>query len=76
MVKKDRNFILAIDQSTSATKVMIFDHQARLIDRLSYPHQQFYPENDFVEHDPEEIFENTRKGLTEIPGKKQLNALC
>ena len=65
-------FILAIDQSTSATKVMLFDRQAKLIDRLSYPHQQFYPEAGFVEHDPEEIFMNTVKGMTEILQAKGL----
>lgn len=69
----NRKFILAIDQSTSATKVMIFDHQAKLIDRLSYLHQQFYPEFGFVEHDPEEIFAQTQKGLSEILAKNNLS---
>ncbi|MDP2059531.1 MAG: FGGY family carbohydrate kinase, partial [Flavobacteriaceae bacterium] len=64
--EKQEKFILAIDQSTSATKVMLFDTLASLVRRLSYPHQQFYPEAGFVEHDPEEIFENTVKGMTEI----------
>jgi glycerol kinase len=61
-----KKYILAIDQSTSATKVMLFDRKANLIERLSYPHSQFYPEAGFVEHDPEEIFTNTVKGMTEI----------
>jgi len=64
--KTKGQFILAIDQSTSATKVMLFDRQASLVDRLSCPHQQFYPEAGFVEHDPEEIFANTVKGMAEI----------
>jgi glycerol kinase len=73
MGKKQLKYILAIDQSTSATKVMLFDQQANLVDRLSYAHQQFYPEAGFVEHDPEEIFENTRKGLVEILEKNNLS---
>lgn len=59
-------YILAIDQSTSATKVMLFDACANLVHRLSYPHQQFYPADGFVEHDPMEILENTVAGLGEI----------
>ena len=68
----NEKFIIAIDQSTSASKVMVFDHQANLIDRLSYQHQQFYYESGFVEHDPEEIFANTQKGLSEILEKNNL----
>ncbi len=68
----NKKYILAIDQSTSASKVMLFDRQASLVDRLSFPHQQFYPEAGFVEHDPEEIFANTQKGLTEILAKNKL----
>lgn len=75
MNKGKEEYILAIDQSTSATKVILFDQQANLIDRLSYPHQQFYPETGFVEHDPEEIFANTRKGMTEILAKNKRTTL-
>jgi glycerol kinase len=59
-------YIIAIDQSTSASKVMLFDHKAELIKRLSFPHKQFYPQEGFVEHDPVEIFDNVVTGLNEI----------
>jgi glycerol kinase len=59
-------YILAIDQSTSATKVMIFDTQARLVRRVSLPHEQFYPQPGFVEHNPEDIYRNTVAGIHEI----------
>lgn len=65
-LEKQEKFILAIDQSTSATKVMLFDATARLIHRVSLPHEQYYPADGFVEHDPEEIFENTVAGMTEV----------
>ncbi len=68
--KKQGKYILAIDQSTSATKVMLFDALANLVHRVSYPHQQYYPEEGFVEHDPEEIFTNTVKGMTEVLQQK------
>jgi glycerol kinase len=65
MTKKNQ-FILAIDQSTSATKVMIFDASANLVHRVSLPHEQYYPAEGFVEHDAEEIFGNTVKGMNEV----------
>lgn len=65
-MNKQKNYILTIDQSTSATKVMLFDALARLVNRVSYTHQQYYPYPGFVEHDPEEIFNNTVKGINEI----------
>ena len=61
-----KNYIIAIDQSTSASKVMAFDQQARLLHRISKSHQQYYPQPGFVEHDPAEIFENVRQGLHEL----------
>ena len=51
--------ILAIDQSTSATKAMLFDRSGRLVHRESLPHAQYYPMPGYVEHDGEEIYANT-----------------
>ena len=74
MKDEKEKYILAIDQSTSATKVILFDGRANLVHRISLPHQQYYPADGFVEHDPEEIFENTVKGMTEILQLKGLKA--
>ena len=65
MTKKNQ-FILSIDQSTSATKVMLFDAFANLVHRVSLAHRQSYPAEGFVEHDAEEIFENTVSGMLEV----------
>lgn len=51
--------ILALDQSTSATKALLFDETGRALDRESLPHAQHYPQPGWVEHDPEEIWKNT-----------------
>jgi glycerol kinase len=64
--EKHGKFILALDQSTSATKVMLFNASANLVNRVSLPHEQYYPAEGFVEHDAEEIFSNTIKGMTEV----------
>lgn len=59
-------YILAIDQSTSASKFILFNKRAELVKRLSIPHQQFYPQQGFVEHDGEEIFNNVVKGMVQV----------
>jgi glycerol kinase len=56
-------FILAIDQSTSATKAMLFDQSGRLVDKVSMPHEQIYPRPSWVEHDAEEIYQNTLQSV-------------
>jgi glycerol kinase len=56
-------YILAIDQSTSATKAMLFDENSLLIARSEVNHKQYYPQPGWVEHDPEEILLNTYKAV-------------
>ena len=51
-------FILALDQSTSATKALLFDSSGQLVDKTSVEHQQHYPQPGWVEHDAEEIYQN------------------
>jgi glycerol kinase len=50
---------LALDQSTSATKALLFDADGRALDRESREHAQHYPQPGWVEHDAEEIWQNT-----------------
>lgn len=52
---------LAIDQSTSATKALLFTPQGRLVDQEALSHRQIYPRAGWVEHDAEEIFNNVVK---------------
>ncbi len=58
-----KKYIIAIDQSTSATKVILFNKNAELVHRVSISHRQFYPQPGFVEHDAMEIFNNVITGL-------------
>ncbi len=60
------NYILCIDQSTSATKALLFDLQGRVVDKESESHRQYYPKPGWVEHDAEEIWTNTLLVLTRL----------
>lgn len=52
-------YILAIDQSTSGTKAMLFNASGELIARSDLPHDQLISEKGYVEHNPDQIYENT-----------------
>jgi glycerol kinase len=55
----DNRRILAVDQSTSATKSLVYDLQGRLVDRFSIEHRTLYPQPGWVEQDAEELWQNT-----------------
>jgi glycerol kinase len=55
-------YILAIDQGTTGTKVLILDHNASIRARAYSEFTQHYPQPGWVEHDPEEIW-NVSIGL-------------
>lgn len=55
--------ILAVDQSTAATKAILFDRSARIVSKAFLPHTQYYPAPGWVEHDPAEIAANVEKAM-------------
>ncbi|TWU27729.1 FGGY-family carbohydrate kinase [Bythopirellula polymerisocia] len=65
------SLILAIDQSTSATKAILFDESGHLIDKASCEHRQIYPQAGWVEHDPEEIWKNLRAVVDQLAQRKR-----
>ena len=60
------SLILAIDQSTSATKAVLFDARGKVLDKASRAHRQIYPQPGWVEHDAEEIWRNVLAVIREI----------
>jgi len=61
-----QRYVIAIDQSTSASKAFLIDSQGDIVRRYSKNHQQFYPKPAWVEHDAEEIWQNVREGLAAV----------
>ena len=62
-------YILTIDQGTSATKAILFNRKGQVVNRCDKSHKQYYPNPGWVEHDPEEIYENTLQVIHEILDK-------
>ena len=53
------DFVAAIDQGTTSTRCMIFDHSGAAVARHQLEHEQILPRAGWVEHDPIEIWERT-----------------
>lgn len=59
-------YVIAIDQSTSATKAMLFSYDCQMLHRVNIAHKQYYPKPGFVEHDAMEIYQNTVNAIREL----------
>jgi len=61
-----KKYILSIDQSTTATKALIYDSDGNLAAQKNIDHKQFFPNPGWVEHDPEEIYRNTKRAVLKV----------
>ncbi|NGM67810.1 glycerol kinase GlpK [Natronolimnobius sp. AArcel1] len=62
-------YVGAIDQGTTGTRFIIFDHSGTVIANAYEKHEQYYPEPGWVEHDAMEIWENTKAVTTQALGQ-------
>ncbi|GAA4673976.1 glycerol kinase GlpK [Gordonia humi] len=54
-------YVVAIDQGTTSTRAMVFDRAGRVVASEQLEHEQIFPRAGWVEHDPVEIWRNTRR---------------
>ena len=66
------SFVLAIDQGTTSTRAIIFDHDGKAVASSQREHQQIFPQAGWVEHDPMEIWVNVREVSGEALSRAQL----
>lgn len=66
------DYVAAIDQGTTSTRCMIFDHGGKEVARHQLEHQQILPKAGWVEHNPVEIWERTRAVVQIALGSKGL----
>ncbi|HEX2287540.1 MAG TPA: FGGY family carbohydrate kinase, partial [Gaiellaceae bacterium] len=63
-------YAAAIDQGTTSTRFMVFDHGGQVVSVDQKEHEQIYPKPGWVEHDPMEIWQRTqevvRAGLDKV----------
>jgi glycerol kinase len=54
------NYVGALDQGTTSSRFIIFDHSGRIVGLDQKEHEQIFPKPGWVEHNPVEIWQNTR----------------
>ena len=59
-------YVVAVDQSTSASKAFLVDANGEIVRRASKPHKQYYPAPGRVEHDAAEIWQNVEEIIAEV----------
>ncbi|WNM23548.1 glycerol kinase GlpK [Demequina capsici] len=58
-------YVIAIDQGTTSTRAMVFDDSGSIVSTGQLEHRQHTPRPGWVEHDPLEIWANTRRVIAE-----------
>ncbi len=56
----EKKYAAAVDQGTTSTRFMIFDHAGQVVGVDQMEHEQIYPQAGWVEHDPMEIWARTQ----------------
>jgi glycerol kinase len=67
-------YAAALDQGTTSSRCMIFDHSGQVAAVEQLEHEQIYPQPGWVEHDPKEIWQRCRQVMDAALGKVGGNA--
>jgi glycerol kinase len=65
-------FIIALDQGTTSSRAVLFDHQADVVDLSQQEFSQHFPKSGWVEHDPMEIWDSQFMVLQKLVAKNHL----
>jgi len=60
-LKSKKKLILSIDQGTTSSRAILFNSNGKSLFKSQLEFKQYFPKNGWVEHDPEEIWNKTRK---------------
>ena len=63
---KIRKFIVSIDQGTTSSRAILFDTNGKSLFKSQLEFKQYFPKNGWVEHNPNEIWDKTRKVLLNV----------
>ncbi|MCC2594224.1 glycerol kinase GlpK [Tessaracoccus sp. OS52] len=66
-------YVLAIDQGTTSSRAIIFDHGGKIIATGQREHEQIFPKAGWVEHNAKEVWDNVRAVVADALAKASLN---
>ncbi|MDX6713787.1 MAG: glycerol kinase, partial [Baekduia sp.] len=58
-------YAAALDQGTTSTRCMIFDHSGKVVSVAQKEHEQIFPKPGWVEHDPQEVWARSKEVIDE-----------
>ncbi|MPY10771.1 glycerol kinase GlpK [Arthrobacter bussei] len=67
-----QQYVIAIDQGTTSSRAIVFDHKGDIVSSGQKEHEQIFPKAGWVEHDPAEIWDNTREVIGTALSKANL----
>src|ERR1700748_1394460 len=62
-------YSMALDQGTTSSRAMVFNHEGRVVAVSQKEHEQIYPKPGWVEHDPKEVWARCQEVLNEAMQK-------
>ena len=65
----DKKYILALDQGTSSSRAIVFDHDGNICSTAQMEFPQYFPRPGWVEHDPMEIWSSEAAVIAESISK-------
>jgi glycerol kinase len=71
--QSEKSYILTIDQGTTSSRVLMIDHNLKVIDVEQREHRQIALHPGWCEHDPEEIFANVKECIEVISARNNLS---
>ena len=69
----DKPYVLAIDQGTTSSRAILFDHDGAIVAVDQKEHAQILPRAGWVEHDATEIWRNTRDVVGGVLADAEIN---
>ncbi|GAA1338549.1 glycerol kinase GlpK [Arthrobacter roseus] len=65
-------YVIAIDQGTTSSRAIVFDHDGNIVSSGQKEHEQIFPKAGWVEHNATEIWDNTREVIGTALSKANL----
>ncbi|MBB1514944.1 glycerol kinase GlpK [Tessaracoccus sp. MC1679] len=66
-------YVLAIDQGTTSSRAIVFDHSGQIVATGQKEHEQIFPRAGWVEHNPVEVWNNVRAVVAEALSGASIN---
>lgn len=68
-----KRYVLALDQGTTSSRAILFDHNGAIVDSAQQEFEQFFPQSGWVEHDASEIWSSVLAVIAQVLTKTNIS---